>query len=294
MAHPTRIGIKLTPQATTIATLREFWRLADEAGFDHLWTYDHLAAVSSTGLFEEPDPGVDVFDGWSLLAAMASETSRVRIGCMVTANTFRHPGVLAKIASTVDHLCAGRLDFGLGAGWNEYEHTMFELHLGGPRERIERLDEAIRLIKALWSSDSPIDFEGKHYRLRGAVSNPKPVQTPHPPLWLGGTGEKRMLRLVAEHADVWNVVNHSGVEECARLNGVLDRWCEEIGRDPATIRRSVQLRPDPARVVEDVAPFVAAGFTEVVMYVRPDRPIADAEAIAAQLPELRALEFKAG
>lgn len=286
MKHPLRIGIKLAPQDTDIATLRAFWRIADTAGFDHLWVYDHLAAVQ--GMAGAGATDLSVLDGWSLLAAMASETTDIRIGCMVTANTFRHPGVLAKIATTVDHLSAGRLEFGLGAGWNEYEHTMLGLRLGGARERIERLDEAIRLIKALWTSDR-VDFAGDHYTLQGAVAAPKPIQTPHPPVWLGGTGEKRMLRLVAEHADVWNIVNHAGLDECARLSGVLDRWCDEIGRDPREIRRSIQLRPDPDRMVGEIASFVDAGFTEVVLYVGPEQAIADAEALAAALPRLRGL-----
>lgn len=284
---PLRIGVKLVPQDTTIAALRAFWRYADEAGFDHLWVYDHLAGVGNAATVAEPDPGVDVLDGWSLLAAMASETRTIRLGCMVTANTFRHPGVLAKIATTVDHLSGGRLEFGLGAGWNEGEHAMFGLGLGAPRPRIERLDEALRIVKALWSPEPEVDFEGEHYTLKGAVHAPKPLQRPHPPVWLGGTGEKRMLRLVAEHADVWNTVNHDGVEEAARLSRVLDDWCGRIGRDPAEIRRSVQLRPDPRRVVEDVAPWVRAGFTELVLFVAPGQPLADLEQIAARLPGLR-------
>jgi F420-dependent oxidoreductase-like protein len=288
LRHPLRFGVKLVPQGTSIGTLRAFWRFADESGFDHLWVYDHLAGVGTAGL-AEPDPAVDVLDGWSLLAAMASETSRIRLGNMVTANTFRHPGVLAKIATTVDHLSGGRLEFGLGAGWNEYEHAMFDLRLGGARERIERLDEAVRVIRALWSPAARVDFEGVHYRLEGAVSSPKPVQKPFPPLWLGGVGERRMLRLVAEHADVWNVVNHSGLDEAVRLSGVLDRWCGEIGRDPAEIRRSVQLRTGPATVVEEVTPWVDRGFTEIVLFVGPEQPLDDLQEIAERLPALRRL-----
>ena len=286
MGNPLRIGVKLVPQDTTVATLRAFWRFADESGFDHLWVYDHLAGVGTAGL-AAPDPAVDLLDGWSLLAAMASETSRIRLGCLVTANTFRHPAVLAKIATTVDHLSGGRLEFGLGAGWNEYEHAMLNLRLGPPRERIERLDEAVRIIRALWSPAPTVDFAGTHYQLSGAVASPKPVQRPSPPLWLGGTGEKRMLRLVAEHADVWNLVNHSGLEEAVRLSGVLDRWCAEIGRDPGEIRRSVQFRADPATVVEQVKPWAAQGFTEIVLFVGPEQPLADLEQIAERLPELR-------
>jgi F420-dependent oxidoreductase-like protein len=290
MSHPLRIGVKLAPQGTTMAAQRGFWRIADQAGFDHLWVYDHLAGVGAAGMVCEPDVGVDVFDGWSLLAAMASETSRIRIGNMVTANTFRHPGVLAKIASTVDHLSGGRLEFGLGAGWNVYEHAMLGLHLGGARERIERLDEAIQVIKALWSPEERVSFQGDHYTLDRAVSAPKPIQQPSPPLWLGGSGEKRMLRVVAKHADVWNIVNHSGLDEAVRISGVLDERCREIGRDPSAIRRSGQLRPDPVKVVDEAAPWVAAGFSEMVLYVGPEHPLADLEAIAARLPQLRELD----
>ena len=284
--HPLRVGVKLVPQAVGVGTLRAFWRLADEAGFDHLWVYDHLAGVGTAGL-ADPGPAVDVLDGWSLLAAMASETARIRLGNMVTANTFRHPGVLAKIAATVDHLSGGRLEFGLGAGWNEYEHAMFDLRLGGARERVERLDEAIRVIRALWSPGGPVDFAGEHYRLQGAVSAPKPVQKPFPPLWLGGVGERRTLRVVAEHADVWNLVDRSGLEEAVRLSGVLDRWCGEVGRDPRDIRRSVQLRTGPATVVDEVRPWLAHGFTEIVLFVGPEKPLGDLEQIAERLSELR-------
>ena len=287
--HPLRIGAKLVPQGTTIAALRAFWRLADESGFDHLWVYDHLAGVGNAATVAEPDPAIDLFDGWSLLAAMASETRNARLGCMVTANSLRHPAVLAKIATTVDHLSGGRLEFGIGTGWAEYEHRMLGIELGGARQRIEKLDEALRVLKALWSPERFTDFAGQHYTLEAAVHAPKPVQRPHPPVWLGGTGEKRMLKLVAEQADVWNTVNHDGVEEAARLSGVLDRWCAEVGRDPGEIRRSVQLRPDPRRVLDDVAPWLDAGFTEIVLFFGPEQPLAALEQVAQWLPGLRAL-----
>jgi F420-dependent oxidoreductase-like protein len=290
VVHPLRIGVKLSPQNKTIASLRTFWRLADETGFDHLWVYDHLAAVVPPWA---PDTQVaelaDVFESWTLLAAMASETSRIRIGCLVTATTFRHPGVLAKMAMTVDHLSGGRLEFGLGAGWNQREHAMLDLPFGGARERIERLEEAIRVIGALWGPEPRVSFHGNHYTLRDATFAPKPLQKPYPPLWLGGTGEKRLLRLVAEHADVWNISDTKGVDEAVRLSGVLDRWCDEIGRDPKTVRRSVQLQPDPTRVVEEVEPWVTAGFTEIVLHTMSAQPLGELEMIAARLPQLRAL-----
>src|SRR5919206_2392447 len=142
--HPLRIGLKLAPQLTTVEELRAVWRLADEAGFDHVWNFDHFAAIGG-------DPVGDVLEGWTLLGAMAAATQRVRIGCMVTGNTYRHPGVLAKMAVTVDHLSGGRLEFGLGAAWAEIEHTMLGLEFGTVGQRIRRLGEACRVVKALWA-----------------------------------------------------------------------------------------------------------------------------------------------
>src|SRR3954466_9298576 len=141
--YPVRIGLKLSNQNTNAAELRAIWQVADEGGFDHLWNFDHFAAIMT-------DPVIDVLEGWTLLGAMAEATSRVRIGCMVTGNTYRHPAVLAKMAVTVDHLSGGRLEFGLGAAWAEIEHTMLDLEFGTVRQRIERLDEACELIALLF------------------------------------------------------------------------------------------------------------------------------------------------
>ena len=231
MTHDLRFGLKLSGQGTTIEELRDVWRIADDGGFDHCWDFDHFAGIGG-------DPELDVFEGWTLLAAMAEATSRVRIGCMVTGNTYRHPAVLAKTAVTVDHLSGGRLEFGLGAAWAEIEHTMLDLEFGTVGRRIARLDEACRMIKLLWTEERS-DFEGRYYRLDGAIANPKPVQRPHPPIWIGGSGERKTLRVVAEHADVWNAAGGDPAE-VARLSGVLDRHCADVGRDPAEIRRSVQ------------------------------------------------------
>src|SRR3954470_9160089 len=207
MTHPLRFGLKLAPQTTTVEELRAVWSLADQAGFDHVWNFDHFAAIVG-------DPEGDVFEGWTLLGAMAEATERVRIGCMVTGNTYRHPAVLAKMAVTVDHLSGGRLELGLGAAWAEIEHTMLDLEFGTVRQRIERLDEACELI-ALLFREQRSTYEGRYYQLREALANPKPVQQPGPPLWIGGSGEKRTLRVVAKHADVWNM-GGSDPDEAAR------------------------------------------------------------------------------
>src|SRR5262252_3924329 len=217
-----RYGLKLSQDAT-IDQLRAVWRVADDAGFDHCWCMDHLATLG-------PRDDGPIFEAWALLAGMAVATSRVRIGCMVTGNTYRHPAVLAKMAVTVDHLSGGRLEFGLGAAWAELEHTMLDLEYGTAGQRIARLEEACRMVKMLWSEERSA-FDGRHYRLVGAIANPKPVQKPHPPIWIGGSGERRTLRVVAEHADVWNAAGGDPAE-VARLSDILDRHCADVGRDP--------------------------------------------------------------
>jgi alkanesulfonate monooxygenase SsuD/methylene tetrahydromethanopterin reductase-like flavin-dependent oxidoreductase (luciferase family) len=271
-------GLKRSQHGTTLAELRQVWAIADEGGFDGCWVYDHFAPLG-------PDPDADLFEGWTLLAALAEATRRVRIGCMVTGNTYRHPAVLAKMAVTVDHLSGGRLDMGLGAGAGR-EHTM----LGIPDHRpVARFAEAIQILKLLWT-EQPATFQGEHYRLQNATTHPGPLQRPRPPLWLAAIGEKRSLRIVAEHADVWVTATPFGTDpkELRRLGEVLDRHCADLDRDPATIRRAVQLLlPDSAdeaiRLVQD---HVAAGITDVIIAARNR---AAAESAAALLPRLQAI-----
>jgi F420-dependent oxidoreductase-like protein len=278
-----RVGLKIAPQLTTVDELRAVWRVADEAGFDHCWNFDHFASIRD-------DPAGDVLEAWTLLAAMAEATSRVRIGCMVTGNTYRHPGVLAKMAVTVDHLSGGRLEFGLGAAWAEGEHTMLGLEFGTAGQRIARLEEACRVVKLLWTEERAT-FAGEYYRLTDAIANPKPVQRPHPPIWIGGTGERKTLRVVAQHADVWNLPEQE-IAEATRLSGVLDEHCEAVGRDPAEVRRSVQLAygDDVGDLLARAARFVEQGFTELVIYLGAGNAQADAETAAGEvLPRLREL-----
>jgi F420-dependent oxidoreductase-like protein len=269
------LGIKLSPQNCEIADLRAVWRIADEAGFDHLWAFDHFNPIFS-------DVAGDVFEGMTLLAAMAQATSRVRIGLMVAGNTYRHPGVLAKMATTIDHLSGGRLEFGLGASGAEVEHTMLGIPFYTAGERIRRLAEALTVCRKLWTEERA-SFDGRYYTLTDAVSNPKPLQRPHPPIWVGGAGEKLTLRVVAEHADVWNVIG--SVEEVVRKASVLDQHCADVGRNPAEIKRSVQPRfdpADPAAMVDLLHAYMEAGFTENIIYVPPgDEPVRAAE-IAAE------------
>lgn len=282
-SHPVRVGIKLSQQLNTIEQQRAVWRLADEAGFDHLWIFDHFNPIGGA-----PLDGV-IWEGWTLLAAMAEATSRVRIGNMVTGNTYRHPGVLAKIATTVDHLSAGRLEFGIGAGWAEVEHTMLGLDFPGVGERLRRLDEACTVIKKLWTEERA-DFDGRYYNLTGALANPRPVQRPYPPIWIGGGGEQRTLRIVATHADVWNFAG-GPVETAIHKVEVLERHCGDVGRDPAEIRLSVQLRfngDDVDLFLSEVESFSQAGFTELIVIVSEPDSLRKAEAVAGEvLPRFR-------
>jgi len=282
-----RVGLKLPQQGVSVAELREVWRIADEAGFDHLWNFDHFVPIL-------PEVGAEILEAWTLLAAMAVDTRRVRIGVMVTGNTYRHPGVLAKMATTVDHLSGGRLEFGLGAGWNEREHRMLGIPLETPGVHIAKLAEAIQVIRSLWTRPSAT-FSGRHYRLQEAISDPKPLQRPCPPVWVGGRGERKTLRVVAELADAWNVINVDPVE-AGRLGSVLDAHCAAVGRSPAEIRRSAQLPldvDDPSRTVSLVHEYAARGFFEPVIGIRPPDPV-HAAAVAAEkvLPELRAARFQ--
>jgi alkanesulfonate monooxygenase SsuD/methylene tetrahydromethanopterin reductase-like flavin-dependent oxidoreductase (luciferase family) len=226
MPFPLRIGIRPGPFPSV-------WRLAEDAGIDDLWTDDHLITPR--------EPEVPTFDSWTMVAAMAQATARVRVGVLVTANPIRHPALLAKIVTTVDHLSAGRVNVGLGAAWNE--SAFAQLGMGFPSaagERARRVDEACAVLRKLWT-EPRATFRGRHYRLTDAVSEPKPVQRPHPPLWIGGRGPARTLRTVAKYADVWSTSGGKGFDADMEALDVLERHCRDLGRDPALIRRSVEL-----------------------------------------------------
>jgi F420-dependent oxidoreductase-like protein len=285
-----RVGLKLMPQAVGLDDLRAVWQIADDAGFDHCWIFDHFLPTGAP-------PEADVYECWSLLAAMAQATKRVRLGALVTGNTYRHPGVLAKIAVTVDRLSNGRLEFAIGTGWAEEEHTMLGLELGTPGQRIARLDEACTVFKLLWTGER-VSFDGAHYRLDGALARPLPVQRPHPPIWIGTRGERKALRVVARHADAWNISANNvrtmayDVAGDARLSRVLDAHCESIGRDPAAIRRTAQLlhAGDADATLRMAEQYAEAGFGELIVSLAGSEPVPEAEAVADDLlPRLRDL-----
>jgi F420-dependent oxidoreductase-like protein len=282
MTHPLRFGLKLSGQDTTIEALRAVWRLADEAGLDHVWDFDHLASIGDGG------PDRPIYEGWTLQAAMAEATSRVRIGCLVTGNTYRNPALLAKSAVTVDHLSGGRLEFGIGAAWAEIEHQMYGFE--GLDHRVGRLSESLRIIKSLFTEDRT-NFEGRYYHFKDAIANPKPIQKPHPPFWIGASGPST-LRLVARHADVWNIAGGDPAR-VKELTPMLDEACGAVGRNPSEIRRSIQFGwdgVDRGQLLELCAQYLELGVTEQVIYLRGAQPVALAEKIADALPDLRKLE----
>ena len=224
--------------------LVEFWQTADELGFHAIWNYDHFYGLA--------DPTQETLEGWTTLAAMGVIVRKARVGCMVSGVTYRHPAVLANMAVAVDHISGGRFDFGIGAAWHEMEHNGYGIDFPPAATRIEMLDEAITVIKKLWTEEST-SFEGKYFVLNDARCYPKPVQKPHPPVVIGGSGPKKTLRVVAKHADEWNTPGQLP-EDWAKLNSILDEHCEAVGRDPNEIRRSVQLMlyPDQSGQAEDL------------------------------------------
>ena len=263
-----RWGIKTVPQHTTYDALLKVWQEADRTpAFEHAWLFDHFAPIQ--GSLDGP-----CFEGWTLLAALAAQTQRIRLGLMVAGNTYRHPAIHAHMAATVDVISNGRLDFGVGAGWNEYEHTSMGIPLYAPGERIRRLGEACEITKRLWTQHLT-DFEGRYYQLKDARCEPKPIQKPYPPLVIGGAGEQLTLRVVAQYANVWNSMP-SGVEEFRHKQRILHEHCAAIGRDPSEIELSVQTRinyDDLPATAATLQPLVEAGATHLVLmlnYPYPD------------------------
>lgn len=254
--RPLRFGLKVAQMGGSYAEMREAWLEADRLGFDTGWLHDHLLNQNDITLPED--------EGWTVLTALLTQSRRIRGGLMVSANTFRHPAVLAKIATTVDVVSGGRLELGLGAGWFEEEHRQYGLALPPVGERMRRFEEACRIVLALWT-EPRATVEGAFYQVRAAIHEPKPVQRPHPPLLIGTKGEKVGLRLVARYAQAWNMANGTP-EEFRSKCALIDQYCREMGRDPATVERSIQFLPDAMNgdVVGRARAFVAAGATHLI------------------------------
>lgn len=237
-------GIHTGQQHCTYDEMRQAWKIADDSSLDWVSVWDHLYPALLN------DPSGAEMEAIALMGALAAETSRVRIGIHVLCCAFRNPGILAKSLITIDHISHGRLEVGLGAGWHEPEHVAFGVSFLPPKERLDRFEEAVQIIKSMLTQDVT-NFEGKYFTIRNAYSSPKPVQK-SPRIWIGGRGERRTLRLATRYGDAWNAT-YIGVEEFAHKNEVLTHWCEVEKRDPSTIIRSVNLGLGIARAEAGVA-----------------------------------------
>ena len=256
---PLRIDIKAAQHDRDWQNILAYCRDTEAASaFEGFWLFDHFVPIN--GHVEGP-----CMDGWTLLASLAAVTKRVRLGLMVGCNGYRHPAVLAKIATTIDQVSSGRLDVGLGAGWFELEYNMYGISFPPPAQRIRELDEACQVLKLLWTEEQA-SFDGKYYHLKEARHEPKPLQKPYPPFTIGGGGEKLTLRVVARHASIYNAPGGSP-EEVRHKNDVLDEHCAAIGRDPSEIRRSWQFylkSPEEASGVRQrIEPYLATGIDHI-------------------------------
>ena len=232
-----RFAFKTAPQNTTWQDMLAVWKEADDIEiFESGWTFDHFYPIFS-------DPAGPCLEGWMTLAALAQATHRLRLGTLVTGIHYRHPAVLANMAATLDIVSGGRVELGIGAGWNEEESGAYGIELGSPGERSDRFEEACQVIVGLLSEPTT-DFAGKYYQLSNARCEPKPVQRPHPPICIGGSGERRTLRTAARFAQHWNFVGGTP-EEFARKRDVLYAHCHDVGRDPAEIMLSSHVRLGP-------------------------------------------------
>jgi probable F420-dependent oxidoreductase len=231
-----KVGVQLQPQATTVDAMREAWRAADAMRLDSIWMWDHFFPLYG-------DPGAAHFEAYTLLAAMAVETSHARIGAMVTCNTYRNPNLLADMARTIDHLSQGRFTLGIGSGWFERDYTEYGYEFGTAVERLQLLREAIPVIKA-----------------RLAKLNPPPVGPM--PLLIGGSGEKVTLQLVARHADAWNTFGP--VENFIAKNAILNEWCDKVGRPRNAVERTVCINPSD---VGSLPAYAAAGVEHIIVMV---------------------------
>jgi F420-dependent oxidoreductase-like protein len=265
----TAYGVHAGLQKTTTAELQGLWRRIEELGFDWISVWDHFYAADMTG-----DP--DCLEAVAAHAALACATTRVRCGSLVYCAGYRHPAVLAKAITTIDHLSGGRVDVGLGAGWSELEYRAYGIPFPSVGERMDLLEEAVTCVRGLLHDDSTT-FEGRHFTLTDARNEPRPVQAAVP-IWIGGGGEKRTLRIAAMHADGWNLP-FVAAETFAHKRAVLHEHCAAVGRDPGEIRCAVNV--GIARDEDDLA----AQFGNIREFVRPGVVIGTGAALADRVQE---------
>ena len=285
-----RFGLFAGQAGMTWSDLRERFEMADELGFDHVWLVDHLMPT-------DPPHDRQMFEAWTSLAALAALTKRVRIGILVTSNTFRHPSVLAKQAVTVDHISGGRVILGIGTGWYPDEHRRFGIDFPDAPERVDQLEEALDVITALMRG-KPASFAGSHYRLDDAHALPPPVQRPSIPILIAAH-RPRMLRLAARRADMWDTfattegtATEGITSDLAERTRIFEEACRAAGRDPDGIRRSVWVGSEPFDSLDAYAAFVdehrALGFTDLMAALpSPDRWSVVRDVATSLIPRLR-------
>jgi alkanesulfonate monooxygenase SsuD/methylene tetrahydromethanopterin reductase-like flavin-dependent oxidoreductase (luciferase family) len=284
-------GVKTSQAGIEYADILRIWQEADAMPeFEHAWLWDHLVPLRG-------DVTGPALEAWTLLSALAAQTSRLRLGVIVTSNRIRPPAVLAKMAATTDIIADGRLIFGIGAGGSipggtgrgthpdpsyvtmvRRELEAYGIDVVSSADALAAFGEACTLIRRLWAEDKPFDFDGRHYQLKDAICEPKPVQRPGPPILIGSGGERTGLRLVAEHADLWTGTGID-VADFRRKSGILDEHCAAIGRDPKEIGRLVQVMftaaepadpeaarvPGPSGIREQIPQLIAAGASHIVL-----------------------------
>lgn len=271
-----RFAFKTSPQNTTWPEMLAVWQAADDIDiFESGWTFDHFYPIFS-------DSSGPCLEGWTTLTALAQATTRLRLGTLVTGIHYRHPAVLANMAAALDIISGGRLELGIGAGWNEEESGAYGIELGGIKERLDRFEEACQVLIGLLSQEST-DFAGRYYQLKGARNQPKGPQRPHPPICIGGSGEKRTLRIVARYAQHWNFAGGTP-RDFARKRDVLAAHCADIGRDASEIMLSAHLLLGDDRnygqVIENAAALGAEGLQMGIVYIAPPHDPAVLEPLA--------------
>jgi F420-dependent oxidoreductase-like protein len=275
-----RFAFKTAPQHTTWADMLAVWQAADDIEvFESGWTFDHFYPIFS-------DSDGPCLEGWTTLIALAHATRRLRLGTLVTGIHYRHPAVLANMAAALDIISNGRLELGIGAGWNEQESGAYGIELGSPRQRSDRFEEACEVLINLLSQETTT-FKGEYYQLVDARNEPKGVQRPHPPICIGGSGERRTLRTAARFAQHWNFVG-GPPEEFARKREILHGHCRDIGRNPDEILLSSHLffDGDPAATAAAAIAFGDVGMQLGIVHIRPPHTAAALEPLAAALSEL--------
>jgi F420-dependent oxidoreductase-like protein len=268
-----RFGLDVAQQRVSWTELAARARFADELGFDGIWGFDHFQPMYGDG------PG-ECFEGNTTLAALSGITEHVRLGLLVTGMTYRHPAVLAAEAITIDHASGGRLELSYGAAWFDQEHRELGIPFPPLKERIDAFEEAVQIVRGLLTTDD-FTFEGRHYSVEHATLLPRPVQQPHPPIWIGASGERRMMPIAARFADVWHCFG--GVRDLAPKSQRLSEMAEAAGRDPGEITRaaSLSLENDADTIDRRIDQWRDAGFDYLVCGW-PGSGRADIEAFASR------------